>query len=297
MRELRGKPRVELSQSRVRQPPHRPRRMLRRDAPLDVAVREQGPARPFLAPHQSLAIRIQQPKGITPAEQTPETSRPTFSAPCWWPASLNLWRFSESLSPDEVMGVIGGWERDCGQEIRGEAERRGARSARSFDPRGQETLAVAEEGAHLVEGGHLGDGRGMERQRDLGGVGDEPQPDRSASATTGRGGVRGDAEPEISSKLRPAAHFRRDGGGEIDRSDRLAGPRGIRALAPAPARREGCRIEDRREGQRQHERTNSKKTRSNLTANGNGGSRRTPAPASWRLWLAGSRSRPHALPS
>ena len=49
------------------------------------------------------------------------------------------------------------------------------------------------------------------------------------------------------------------GGGEIDRSDPLAGPGGVRALEPAPARREGCRIEYRREGQRQHDRTNSKK--------------------------------------
>ena len=58
--------------------------------------------------------------------------------------------------------MIGGWERDCGQEIRGEAERRGARSARSFDPRGQEPGTVADEGAHPVEGGHLGDGRGSD---------------------------------------------------------------------------------------------------------------------------------------
>src|SRR6202034_2436774 len=45
----RRKPRVELSQSRVRQPPHRPQRMLRRDPRLDLDVREQGPARPILA--------------------------------------------------------------------------------------------------------------------------------------------------------------------------------------------------------------------------------------------------------
>ena len=35
------------------------------------------------------------------------------------------------------MEVIRGWERDCGLEIRGEAERRGARSARSFVHAGQ----------------------------------------------------------------------------------------------------------------------------------------------------------------
>src|ERR1700677_4549840 len=48
----RRKPRVELSQSRARQPPHRPQRMPRRDARLDLDIREQGPARPILAPHR-----------------------------------------------------------------------------------------------------------------------------------------------------------------------------------------------------------------------------------------------------
>ena len=53
------------------------------------------------------------------------------------------------------MEVIRVWERDCGQEIRGEAERRGARSARRFDPLGQEPRTVADEGAHPFEGGHV----------------------------------------------------------------------------------------------------------------------------------------------
>src|SRR5271165_3138992 len=57
----------------------------------------------------------------------------------------------------------------------------------------------------------------------------------------------------------PAADFRRGGGGEIDRSDLLAGARGVRALEFAPARGEGRRIEHRREGQRQHDRKDSKK--------------------------------------
>ena len=41
----RRKPRVELSQSRVGQPSHRPQRMVRGDPRLDVDVREQRPAR------------------------------------------------------------------------------------------------------------------------------------------------------------------------------------------------------------------------------------------------------------
>ena len=47
-------------------------------------------------------------------------------------------------------------------------------------------------------------------------------------------------------------------------------PGGVRALESAPARGEGRRIEHRREGQRQHDRKDSKKTSSNLIANGNG---------------------------
>ena len=80
-----------------------------------------------------------------------------------------------------------------------------------------------------------------------------------APAATRRGRVRGDAEAQIQSELRPAADFRRGGGGQIDRSDLLAGARGVRPLEPAPARREGRRIEYRREGQRQYDRTDFKK--------------------------------------
>jgi hypothetical protein len=70
--------------------------------------------------------------------------------------------------------------------------------------------------------------------------------------------------------LRPAADFRRGGRGETDRVDPLAGARWLRSLEPAPARREGRRIEHGREGQRQHDRSDFKKTSSNRTAIGNG---------------------------
>ena len=73
------------------------------------------------------------------------------------------------------------------------------------------------------------------------------------------GGVRGDAEAQIQSELRPTADFRRGGGGETDRSDLLAGSRGLRPLEPAPARRESRRVEHRGESQRQHDRSDSKK--------------------------------------
>src|ERR1700752_1644009 len=44
-------------------PPHRPQRVVRRDARLDVDVREQRRARYILAPHRSLAIRLAQASG------------------------------------------------------------------------------------------------------------------------------------------------------------------------------------------------------------------------------------------
>jgi hypothetical protein len=65
----------------------------------------------------------------------------------------------------------------------------------------------------------------------------------------------------------PAADFRRSGGGEIDRPDLLAG---ASPLEFAPARGEGRRIEHRREGQRQHDRKDSKKNVLSPTAIGNG---------------------------
>ena len=49
------------------------------------------------------------------------------------------------------MEVIRGEEGDCGQEVRGEAERRGARSARSHGSRGQELGANFDESAHSAE--------------------------------------------------------------------------------------------------------------------------------------------------
>jgi hypothetical protein len=64
--------------------------------------------------------------------------------------------------------------------------------------------------------------------------------------------------------------FRRGGGGETDRSDLLAGSRGLRPLEPTPTRRESRRVEHRGESQRQHDRSDFKKTSSNRTAIGNG---------------------------
>ena len=155
--------------------------------------------------------------------------------------------------------MIRGEEGDCGQEVRGEAERRGARSARSHGSRGQELGADPDESAHPAEGRRFGGWRRVERQRHLGSAGHQHQQCRSHASATGRGGVRGDAEPQVQPQLRPAADFRRGGGGETDRSGLLAGSGGVRPLEPASARRESRRIEHRRQGQRQHDRTDVKK--------------------------------------
>src|SRR5271166_1736343 len=63
------------------------------------------------------------------------------------------------------MEVIRGGQGDFGQEICGEAERRGARTAGGDDLRGQASGAVADEGAHPVEGGRVGGGRSRTRRR------------------------------------------------------------------------------------------------------------------------------------
>src|SRR5271166_2011319 len=123
------------------------------------------------------------------------------------------------------MEVIRGGQGDFGQEICGEAERRGARTAGDDDLRGQASGTVADEGAHPSEGGRVGGGRRLERQRDLGGVGHQHKQYRPHPASTGRRRDRGGADPQIQSELRPAEDFRRGGGSEMP----TAGPKALRS--------------------------------------------------------------------
>ena len=60
----RRNPRVEFAQRRIGQSPHRPQRVLRRDARLNVDVREQRPARPILPPHHPARFAYDKPQGI-----------------------------------------------------------------------------------------------------------------------------------------------------------------------------------------------------------------------------------------
>src|SRR5271163_4601348 len=57
------------------------------------------------------------------------------------------------------MEVIRGGQGDFGQEICGEAERRGARTPGGDDLRGQASGTVADEGAHPAKGRRVGGGR------------------------------------------------------------------------------------------------------------------------------------------
>ena len=100
-------------------------------------------------------------------------------------------------------------------------------------------------------------GEGWSDSANLGGAGHQRQQRRAHASAAGRGGVRGDAEAQVQSQLRPAADLRRGGGGEADRSGLLARAGWVRALDPASPRRESRRIEHRREGQRQYDRTDA----------------------------------------
>jgi hypothetical protein len=168
------------------------------------------------------------------------------------------------------MEVIRGWERDCGQEIRGEAERRGARSVGSFDPRGQELRTLADEGAHPVEGGQVGDGEGWSDSA----ISAALETSINTIGRLRRQLVVEGFEAALSRKYNPNSARPRifDGTAEAKLIALTCSPapKGFARWSLRLLEEKVCRIEYRREGQRQHDRTNSKKTRSNLTANGNG---------------------------
>src|SRR2546427_360730 len=157
------------------------------------------------------------------------------------------------------MEVIRGRERDCRQEIRGQARRGGTRSTQRVDSQRQAFRPAADEGAHPVEGGHIGCGRRLERQPDRRGAGHQHRHCRADQAPAGRGRVRGGVGPQIQLELRPAADFRRRGGSKTDRADALSGPGRLCQMEPASARGEGCRTAHCRARQRQYDRADAKK--------------------------------------
>src|ERR1700722_16529285 len=151
------------------------------------------------------------------------------------------------------MEVIRGRERDCRQEIRGQARRGGTRSTQRVDSQRQAFRPAADEGAHPVEGGHIGCGRRLERQPDRRGAGHQHRHCRADQAPAGRGRVRGGVGPQIQLELRPAADFRRRGGSKTDRADPLSGPGRLCQMEPASARGEGRRTAYCRARQRPHD--------------------------------------------
>jgi hypothetical protein len=68
------------------------------------------------------------------------------------PMTSNLRAIAISVAARAAMEVIRGRERDCDQEVRCEAERRGTRAARSHGSGGEGFGAIAEEGSHPAEG-------------------------------------------------------------------------------------------------------------------------------------------------
>src|SRR5271166_177744 len=157
------------------------------------------------------------------------------------------------------MEVIRGRERDCRQEIRGQARRGGTRSTQRVDSQRQAFRPVADEGAHPLEGGRIGCKRRLERQPDRRGTGHQHRHCRADQAPAGRGRVRGGVGPQIQLELRPAADFRRRGGSKTDRADPLSGPGRLCQMEPASARGEGRRTAHCRARQRQHDRADAKK--------------------------------------
>src|ERR1700738_1989416 len=157
------------------------------------------------------------------------------------------------------MEVIRGRERDCRQEIRGQARRGGTRSTQRVDSQRQAFRSIADEGAHPLEGGRIGCGRRLERQPDRRGTGHQHRHCRADQAPAGRGRVRGGVGPQIQLKLRPAADFRRRGGSKTDRADPLSGPGRLCQMEPASARGEGRRTAHCRARQRQHDQADAKK--------------------------------------
>ena len=186
------------------------------------------------------------------------------------------------------MEVIRGGQGDFGQEICGEAERGGARTAGGDDLRGKHPAQSLTKACILLKADVSEAGEGWSDSA----ISAALDTSINNIGRTGRRLVEEGIAAALTRKYNPNSArpriFERGGGGEIDRPDLLACARGVRALEIAPARGEGRRIEHCREGQRQHDRKDLKKTSSSPTAIGNGSSRRTPTPASSPPWKTGN---------
>src|SRR5208282_5535168 len=101
--------------------------------------------------------------------------------------------------------------------------------------------------------------RRMERQPDRPGSGHQHRDGRAGATAPCRGRLRGRPDAQVQSQFRPAADFRRRNGSQADRFGLRAGPGGPRQMDPASFGGEGRRTADRRERQRQHDRSDAKK--------------------------------------
>ncbi len=166
--------------------------------------------------------------------------------------------------------MIRGQQRDCRQEIRGQAERGRTRSAQGVDPEGQARWAFVDESPHSVESGRVRGWRRMERQPDRRGPGHQHRDDRADATATCRGRLRSRLDAQVQSQFRPGTNFRQRRGSQADCFGLRAGPGGPRQIDPASSGGEGRRTANRLERRREHNRTTLKKTFSSPISSSNG---------------------------
>jgi hypothetical protein len=157
------------------------------------------------------------------------------------------------------MEMIRSQARGWRQEVRSQAERRGARPARRLYPQGQARRAFAGQSSHPFESGRVGGRRGMERQPDRRGAGRQHRDDRANATATCRGRLRSRPDAQGQSQIGPSPDFRRRRGSQADRSGLRIGPGWPRQMDAASFGGESRRVADRRERQGQHDRADAQK--------------------------------------
>ena len=168
------------------------------------------------------------------------------------------------------MELIRGGQRDCGQEIRGSAGGEERERLESLVRAGKSPGQLLTKARILLKADGSEAGEGWSDSAISVALDTSINNIAHLRHQLVEEGLEAVLKRKTQSEFCQQADFRRGGGGKVDRSDLLSGSRGVRSLEPAPARRESRRTEHRQAGQRQHDRPDAKKTRSNLTAIGNG---------------------------
>ena len=152
-----------------------------------------------------------------------------------------------------------GEAREGCEEICCAAELGRARAVGSLDSERKESGATAFEGADFVEGGCFASWRGVERQPDRGGAGDQRLDGLPGAQAVGGGGPRGGVEPQAASDAGGCADLRRREGSQVDCARLFQAAAGTRALDLAVAGEESGGARDCRARQRLDDRSCFKK--------------------------------------